>query len=83
MDARAQTRRDTTRNLIEAIGADQWPRNGALVFGAKSTTRCWGPSPIRAKTYAKDPLKRAISAGFCTFEGKNPVLARTVRRCME
>ena len=38
---------------------------------------------LAAKTYAKDPLKRAIFAGFCTFEGKNPVLARTVRRCME
>jgi hypothetical protein len=29
--------RDTTRNLIEAIRADEWPRNGAIVdFGLKS-----------------------------------------------
>jgi hypothetical protein len=29
--------RDTTRNLIEAIWADEWPRNGAIVdFGLRS-----------------------------------------------
>ena len=29
--------KDTTRNLIEAIWADEWPRNGAIVdFGLKS-----------------------------------------------
>ena len=29
--------RDTTRNLVEAIRADEWPRNGALVdFGIRS-----------------------------------------------
>ena len=29
--------RDTTRNLVEAIWADEWPRNGALVdFGLKT-----------------------------------------------
>jgi hypothetical protein len=29
--------RDTSRNLVEAIGADEWPRNGAIVdFGIKS-----------------------------------------------
>ena len=36
---RAETRplRDTTRNLVEAIWADEWPRNGALVdFGIRT-----------------------------------------------
>jgi hypothetical protein len=29
--------RDTIRNLIEAIWADEWPRNGAIVdFGLRS-----------------------------------------------
>jgi hypothetical protein len=36
-----------------------------------------------AKTYANDLLKPALTVGFCTFEGQRPVLAKTMRRCME
>src|SRR4051794_29750969 len=36
-DARARLLRDTTRNLLEAVWADEWPRDGAVVdFGLRS-----------------------------------------------
>ena len=36
-EARARLLRDTTRNLLEAIWADEWPRIGAVVdFGLRS-----------------------------------------------
>ena len=43
----------------------------------------WPTVLLAAKTYGKGPRKRAVSADLCTFEGERPVLARTVRRCME
>ena len=38
---------------------------------------------LAAKTYAKAPLKAALSVGFCIFEGRSSVSAKTLRRCME
>ena len=36
-NARARLLRNTTRNLLEAIWADEWPRNAAVIdFGLRS-----------------------------------------------
>ena len=36
---------------------------------------------LAAKTYGNDPLKPAVTVDFYTFEGRSPILAKTVRRC--
>jgi hypothetical protein len=40
-------------------------------------------TPPGGENTRDDPLKRAISAGFCIFEGQRPILATTVRSCTE
>jgi hypothetical protein len=54
----------------------QLARNGIVeaitrAFKAESpsVSSIWPTVLLAAKTYAKDPLKGAVSAGFCTFEG--------------
>ena len=43
----------------------------------------WPKDLLAAKTYANEPLKPAVTVGFCTFENRNPILLKTLRRCME
>jgi hypothetical protein len=67
---------------------------GRMVTGMTTTTTVIKVSPtveamirrkvlLAAKTYGNDPLKPAVTVDFYTFEGRHPVLAETVRRCME
>jgi hypothetical protein len=43
--------------------------------------RSWPRVLLAAKTYGKDPLKPAVSVDFYVFEGRSPILTKTVRRC--
>jgi hypothetical protein len=55
------------------IGADCRGRDGVN----------WPKALLAAKTYANDPLKSALSVGFCTFAGGSSVSPETMRRCMK
>ena len=68
--------RGTTRNLVEAIWADEWPRNGAIVdFGLKSQEHYealyYG---VRAGEIRPEALDAALGKG-----GELTALARSAR----
>ena len=68
--------RDTTRNLVEAIWLDVWPRNGAIVdFGLKSQEHYESLYyPVREGEITPGQLDAALGKGE-----KLTVLARSAR----
>jgi hypothetical protein len=57
--------RDTTRNLIEAIWADEWPRNGAIVDFGLRTQRHYEAIyySLRAGQITPEQLDAALGQG--------------------